>query len=112
MHGWFPESGERPLPREPRAEGPGRTNQAILPALEEALRGLDVGDNRKITLDPKQAYGEINPHAFKKVEVNLIPEDLRFEGALLVLSDEKFGEMLIKVDSIQGEEDEPVKVAR
>ncbi|MCB1072313.1 MAG: FKBP-type peptidyl-prolyl cis-trans isomerase [Chlamydiales bacterium] len=76
----------------------------ILPALEEALRGLDVGDNKEITLDPQHAYGEVNPHAFKKVAANLIPEDLRFEGALLVVSDEQFGEMLIKVDSIDGEE--------
>lgn len=76
----------------------------ILPALEEALRGLDVGDNKEITLDPQHAYGEVNPHAFKKVAAKLIPEDLRFEGALLVVADEQFGEMLIRVDSIEGEE--------
>lgn len=76
----------------------------ILPALEEALRELDVGDNKEVTLDPQSAYGEVNPHAFKKVAANLIPEDLRFEGALLVVADEQFGEMLIKVDSIEGEE--------
>ncbi|MDJ0652462.1 MAG: FKBP-type peptidyl-prolyl cis-trans isomerase [Simkaniaceae bacterium] len=79
-------------------------SQQILPALEEALRGLDVGDNKEITLEPQYAYGEVNPHAFKKVAANLIPEDLRFEGALLVVADEQFGEMLIKVVSIEGEE--------
>ena len=76
----------------------------ILPALEEALRGLDVGDNKEVTLDPQHAYGEVNPHAFKKVAANMIPEDLRFEGALLVVADEQFGEMLIRVVSIEGEE--------
>ncbi len=76
----------------------------ILPALEEALRGLDVGDNKEITLEPQHAYGEVNPHAFKKVAANMIPEDLRFEGALLVVADEQFGEMLIRVVSIEGEE--------
>lgn len=76
----------------------------ILPALEEVLRGLDVGDNKEITLEPQHAYGEVNPHAFKKVAANMIPEDLRFEGALLVVADEQFGEMLIRVVSIEGEE--------
>ncbi|QVL55931.1 MAG: FKBP-type peptidyl-prolyl cis-trans isomerase [Simkaniaceae bacterium] len=76
----------------------------ILPALEEALRGLEVGDSKKVTLDPDSAYGDVNPQAYKKVEAKLIPEDLRFEGALLVVSDEQFGEMLIRVDSLDGEQ--------
>ena len=76
----------------------------ILPALEEALRGLDVGDNREITLPPKDAYGDVNPDAYKRVEAQLIPEDLRFEGALLVVSDEQFGEMLIRVQSLEGDQ--------
>ncbi|MCB1115505.1 MAG: FKBP-type peptidyl-prolyl cis-trans isomerase [Chlamydiia bacterium] len=76
----------------------------ILPALEEALRGLEVGDNKEVTLDPHQAYGDVNPQAFKKVASKLIPEDLRFEGALLVVSDEQFGEMLIRVESVEGDE--------
>ena len=76
----------------------------ILPALEEALRGLEVGDSRKVTLNPDSAYGDINPQAYKKVEAKLIPEDLRFEGALLVVSDEQFGEMLIRVESLDGEQ--------
>ena len=76
----------------------------ILPALEEALRGLEVGDSKKVTLDPDSAYGDVNPQGYKKVEAKLIPEDLRFEGALLVVSDEQFGEMLIRVDSLDGEQ--------
>ena len=76
----------------------------ILPALEEALRGLEVGESKEITLDPAHAYGNVNPHAYKKVDAKLIPEDLRFEGALLVVSDEQFGEMLIRVDSLENEQ--------
>ncbi|MBI3211773.1 MAG: FKBP-type peptidyl-prolyl cis-trans isomerase [Simkania negevensis] len=75
----------------------------ILPALEEALKGLNVGDTKQVILSPEKAFGEINPEAFKEVDAHLIPEDLRFEGALLVVSDEQFGEMLIRVDSLIGE---------
>lgn len=76
----------------------------ILPALEEALRGLEVGDQREVTLSPDDAYGDVNPDAYKTVEAKLIPEDLRFEGALLVVSDEQFGEMLIRVQKLEGDQ--------
>ena len=76
-------------------------NKQILPALEQSLLGLKIGDLKNVTLDPEQAYGHVNPHAFKEVESNLIPEDLRFEGALLVVADEQFGEMLIRVDTLK-----------
>lgn len=72
----------------------------ILPALEDSLQGLEVGDTKHVTLGPEDAYGTVNPDAFKEVDANLIPEDLRFEGALLVVADEQFGEMLIRVDSL------------
>lgn len=76
----------------------------ILPALEEELRGLEVGDTREVTLSPDDAYGDVNPDAYKTVEAKLIPEDLRFEGALLVVSDEQFGEMLIRVQKLEGDQ--------
>ena len=73
----------------------------ILPALEEALQEMEVGDTKHIILEPDEAYGRINPTAFKEIDANLIPEDLRFEGALLVVADENFGEMLIRVDQLK-----------
>lgn len=76
-------------------------NHQVLPAIEEALRGLEVGDNKQITLHPHEAYGEINPQAFKEVHLGTIPEDLRYEGALLIISDEHFGDALIRVDAIK-----------
>lgn len=76
-------------------------SQQILPALEDALSGLEVGDTKHITLQPEDAYGHINPSAFKEVDAEVIPEDLRFEGALLIIADENFGEMLIRVDELK-----------
>ena len=76
----------------------------ILPALENALLGLKVGDSKQVILKPEEAYGTVNPEAFKKVDTKHIPEDLRFQGALLLVSDEQFGEMLIRVDAVEGDE--------
>lgn len=77
-------------------------SRQILPALEDSLLGLQVGDTKHITLQPDQAYGDVNPGAFKEVDAGVIPEDLRFEGALLVIADESFGEMLIRIDQLKG----------
>jgi len=78
-------------------------SEQILPALEDALSGLEVGDSKHLTLKPDQAYGDVNPNAFKEVDAEVIPDDLRFEGALLVVADDNFGEMLIRVDQIIGD---------
>lgn len=53
----------------------------LLPALEEAIIGLDVGDNKKMTLEPEQAFGERNPELiqlfpmkeFKKQGITPVP---------------------------------------
>ena len=75
----------------------------ILPGLEASLRGLEVGDNKKIVLSPDKAYGEHNPQAFKEVEASAIPVDLRFEGSLLMIADEEFGQMLIRIAALHGD---------
>ena len=57
----------------------------ILPALEEALTGLSIGDTKQVQLSADNAYGSVNPEAIKKVDAELIPEDFRYAGAMLVL---------------------------
>jgi len=37
----------------------------------------------------------------KEIDAKMIPEDLRFEGAFLLITDENFGEMLIRVESLK-----------
>ena len=39
----------------------------IIPGLEKALDGLDVGDTRQVTVEPAQAYGEHDPEAVQEV---------------------------------------------
>ncbi len=46
----------------------------ILPGLEAGLLGLKVGEEKTITLKPKEAYGEVNPEALLEVKIELVPE--------------------------------------
>ena len=72
----------------------------ILPALEQALLGLEVDDTKEVTLPPEKSYGVVDPDAFQKVEATAIPEDGRRVGAQLVSEDEAGNRRLVKVHEI------------
>ena len=55
----------------------------ILPALEAELAGLAVGDTKEVSLEAADAYGEVNQEAIEDIPLDRIPEEARFEGAML-----------------------------
>jgi FKBP-type peptidyl-prolyl cis-trans isomerase SlyD len=57
--------------------------QEILPKLEEALLGLQVGGTKKVVLSPEDGYGEIDKEAIVEVPLERIPEDARQVGTRL-----------------------------
>jgi FKBP-type peptidyl-prolyl cis-trans isomerase SlyD len=50
-------------------------SQQIIPGLEDALIGLKVGDNKAVTVTPKDGYGIVSKEAFAEVPREQIPED-------------------------------------
>ncbi|MEM8629370.1 MAG: FKBP-type peptidyl-prolyl cis-trans isomerase [Chlamydiota bacterium] len=72
----------------------------ILPALEEVLVDLSKGDSKTVTLQPTQAYGEIDPSAFQEVDASAIPEDLRYQGAVLGVQDDEGNQYRIRIESV------------
>jgi len=73
----------------------------IIPALEEELSGLAAGDEKQVTLQPEEAYGAVDPDAFREVPLEQIPEDARNEGQLLVMQDQQGNQQQIKVSEIR-----------
>ena len=63
--------------------------QDILPALEQALEGINAGEEKHLILPPQQAYGPIDDEYFQTVELELVPEDLRYKGACLSVEDDE-----------------------
>jgi FKBP-type peptidyl-prolyl cis-trans isomerase SlyD len=55
----------------------------IIPGLEKALEGLAVGDTKKVTVAPADAYGEQDPNALQEVQKKLIPADALVVGTRL-----------------------------
>ncbi len=55
----------------------------IIPGLENQLVGMKAGDNKKITLEAKDAYGEVIKEGFKDVPKSTFPADFKFLSSTL-----------------------------
>ncbi len=53
----------------------------IIPGLEKALEGMTVGDTKKVTIEPDQAYGQVIKEAIIEVDKDQMPEELWKVGA-------------------------------
>ena len=54
----------------------------IIPGLEKALVGLTVGDSKKVTVPPAEAYGDVDMEAFEIVPRSMFPDDMELEEGL------------------------------
>lgn len=72
----------------------------ILPALETALAGLAVNDTKKITLTPKDGYGDVDPKAVKEVPLEEIPEAARKVDAVLIGVDADGNQRPVRVQKV------------
>jgi FKBP-type peptidyl-prolyl cis-trans isomerase SlyD len=48
----------------------------IIPGLETALYGMEVGQEKDVTVDPEDGYGEYDSDAFEEVPLEIFPEDM------------------------------------
>ncbi len=47
----------------------------VIPGFEKAVKGMKVGEEKKFTIQPAEAYGENNPELVQKVPRKEIPSD-------------------------------------
>lgn len=76
------------------------TNQ-IFPALEQALLGLKVGDTKQVNLKADEAYGPVVPEAYREVDIEAVPTQFRYEGAVLGVQDPAGGVYPIRVHQVK-----------
>ncbi len=74
---------------------------AILPALEDALKGAGPGETREITVAPADGFGNVNPEVIQEISLDKLPEDARQEGAILVISNEEGRQQTISIREIK-----------
>ena len=78
-------------------------SETLLPALEEALLDMHIGENKRITLAPEDAYGIRIPDAIREVDVWSVPEAYRAEGTVLLVPDDQGGEIMIRIGAVTDE---------
>ena len=62
----------------------------IIPGLESALYGLKVGDQKTVTIQPEDAYGEYDPESLQEVKIEEFSEEVPLDvGTFLDLKDDE-----------------------
>lgn len=51
----------------------------IISGLEDALKGMGIGDNKVVTIEPEQAYGDYDPECVIELERSEFPEGFNLE---------------------------------
>jgi FKBP-type peptidyl-prolyl cis-trans isomerase SlyD len=68
----------------------------IIPGLEESLYGMEIGDEKQVTVKPEKAYGEVDPDAFQIVPRDRFPDDVDLqEGMGFRMRDSETGETMV-----------------
>lgn len=77
----------------------GRGN--IITGLEKELYGLKIGDSKKVTVQPKDGYGDVDPEAFMEVPRGEFPPDIPLEkGVELEMQDEDEEIVMAVIDRV------------
>ncbi len=59
----------------------------LMPALEDALRDMEVGDIKRVELKPEEAFGNFDERLSKIVHAHKVPEKHRAIGNILDMED-------------------------
>jgi len=57
----------------------------IVKGLEDSIVGMKVGDEKKITVNPENAYGKRNESLVKEVPKSTIPKEIKLKKGLILM---------------------------
>ena len=76
----------------------------IIPGLEKAMMGKTVGDNLKLSIEPEDAYGHVNPSLFRDVPRNQFPGDIELQPGMTFQGQGPQGPVLINIKEVKDED--------
>jgi FKBP-type peptidyl-prolyl cis-trans isomerase SlyD len=77
----------------------------IVPGLESALEGLKAGDKKKVTVQPAEGYGEVNPQLKLTVKRSQFPPTAQIEEGMQFEANAGDGNGLVfTIESIEGDD--------
>src|SRR3989344_4721304 len=75
----------------------------VVKGFDEAVIGMEKGEEKEITLQPSEAYGDPNPLLIKKLPKEQLPKDAKV-GGILTLSLSNNQQIPAKITEIKDEE--------
>lgn len=78
----------------------------VIPGLEKAIPGMEVGDKKVVEIPCGEAYGDINPANRQAVPREQIPADIPLEMGLTLQMQSPDGEQVIPVTVVEMNEQE------
>lgn len=77
----------------------------ILPALEQAILGLEAGDTKTVRLTPEEAYGEWKEEGVANIPRNQFPPDADVEvGMMFMMESEDGNSMPMTIVKVEGDD--------
>ena len=58
----------------------------IIPGLEKGMMGMTIGDRSKISVEPEDAYGQVNPEMIGDVPRNHFPSEMELKPGMMFQS--------------------------
>lgn len=76
----------------------------LIKGFDDALVGMQVGEEKEIKLEPKDAYGEYNPNLVKEMPRDCFPQDKEIEaGMVFVMNLQDGRKALIRIAEVTEE---------
>ena len=75
----------------------------IIPGLEKAMMGMMAGDSLKISFEPEDAYGQVNPELFQDVPRNQFPGNIELQPGMTFQAQGPQGSIVINIKEIKDE---------
>lgn len=77
----------------------------IIPGLENAMEGTSAGDTVKVTVQPKDAYGERSLENIQRVPRDMFPADMEIKPDMQFQAQAENGQpMMLQVTAVEGDE--------
>ena len=67
----------------------------MIPGFEKGVLGMDINEEKKITISPKEAYGEIREDMFAEVEKSQLPSNVEPVVGMELMSQTPDGQQLV-----------------
>jgi len=57
----------------------------VIKGFDEGVKGMEIGEERELTIEPENAYGQYNPNLVQTVQKEMFPQDAEIEEGMMFL---------------------------